>query len=289
MLHESFQYLGQNVTDNFIIADKTEYAKILTYSKNLAGRSFQADDVLTNCPQKIKTASCLTFRGKTILNIPAWLHQCSFLEYLAIPLHLGNQLNADSLPQKLKTIEFIGEGIISLPCEIIHNGIERIIAWNATVLFDPQNFQSLHHFHMMLDRKRRPLSELINSDVKLNTLTVCPFLSVQEIEPLCNVGIQYLRLVSGKASSLDGLEYYKELTDIHLHDLSKLERIQPLTKLLALNDLSIGYCNKIKDLDVLLEIKTLRKLSFYGCNKLPIKDNAAAFRKMKLQELDLGI
>ena len=267
MPHEDFQYEGMNPSQHIIVADDVEFRKIELYARNLLDRAYLLSRVASGCPSAVATATSLAIRGNELLEIPSWLRSCMNLRYLSIPSSLAASLSLDSLPAEQVTLELTGTGSVRLD-GFVHDKIERIIAPNTVVRFSPLVFPSLKHFHAVSDRKRSVLRELKCADVQLFSATITPFSSSHDLSLLLDEKLRYLRLVGGNGSSLDGISRFVSLTDLHLHDLNKLESIGALVRLPLLRDLSVGYCKNIRDIAIISTIETLHRLSFYGCNGL---------------------
>jgi hypothetical protein len=268
------------------VADDIEFRKIELYARSRLDNAYALDCVDRKCPRAVVEATSLALRGKTLSEVPTWLHSCANLRYLAIPKVLASCLSPDVLPDGLTTLELTGEGKARID-GFVHEAIQRVVAPNIEVRFLPSAFPGLKHFHAKSDRKRSVLRELQSSGVELISATVSPFSSSADLRLLIGTRLAYLRLVGGNGTSLEGISRFSSLTDLHLHNLPRLESIEELTRLPLLSDISVGYCKRIRDVATMADMKSLRRLFFYGCDELLTAADRELLEGMQLELLTL--
>lgn len=286
MLHHSFNYVGASASDHIVVADDDSYQLTKTFAKERLEHTFKIGELDQSIIEVLEAASCVGIRGDTIATVPEWLPQCGRLKYLSLPVHLAGQLRTGLLPKSIETLNFEGVGRAQIPDDFVHSQVRRLMSDpDAIVDFNPLSFPSLEHFHFLSDKKKRHLMKLHKANLRLITATVSPFSKPEDLALLFENRLKYLWLAGGLTPTLNGLERFTQITDLQLHNLSRLESIEPVLKLDSLQDLSIGYCNRIQDLERLADLRSLKRLMFYGCGKVISDAHIKLFRAMKLDEL----
>jgi hypothetical protein len=286
MLHASFNYTGIVSSEHIVVEDDAAYQTTARFAKERLEHAFRIEALDQSSIEVFETASSMEIRGDSILRIPEWLHRCVKLKFLLLPVHLASQLQSDSLPRSIETIDFSGDGRAKISDQFVHGQVKRLMSdANAAVAFKPSSFPSLEYFHFLSDKKKRLLMELHKSNVRLVAATITPFSHPNDLNALFEGSLKYLRLGGGLANNLQGIERFAQITDLNLHNLSRLEKIEPILQLGRLQDLSIGYCNRIQDLEKIAKVRSLRRLLLYGCHQVISDAHIELFRGMKLDEL----
>lgn len=94
------------------------------------------------------------------------------------------------------------------------------------------------------------------------------------------VNLDSLELVLGSTRSLKGLEKYKKLKHLALHQLTKLEGLGDL-KSPSLDFLDMEVCRKISDYTHLTTLRNLRVLRIGRCARIPSLDFIKRMRKLE--------
>jgi Leucine-rich repeat (LRR) protein len=87
-----------------------------------------------------------------------------------------------------------------------------------------------------------------------------------------------------RLSSIDGIQYFTDLTSLDLTGCSQLKDLTPLMGLMGLTSLNLSYCSQLKDLTPLNGLSSLIKLNLMGCTRL---NQLSLTGLISLIELDL--
>jgi hypothetical protein len=271
---------------NIVLADAEQYELIRRNAPERLPLTIQIDTLNAQIPSIVTCAAGIEIKAGNLTALPTWLRELPSLRYLSIPIHLHPSLYFDLLPTGLETLEMTGDHNANLD-GFVHEGIKRIVALYGVINFSPSVFPAIRHFHARSDKKQTVLRQLASAGIELTSATVSPFSSTEKLNVLLENRLEYLRLIGGQATTLEGLSRFRRLTDLDLHDLPKLEYIDELQRLPSLQEICIGYCNKVRDLTTVKKIASLRRLSLYGCKKLLAAVDTNEIAQIGLETLSL--
>jgi hypothetical protein len=252
-------------------------------------RAFLADRIPSDVDLDSVKALCIEdqFHLETqCADVPACVHWFRSLEYLRLPKKYIPQLRQDSIPDSVRVLETVGDGLARFPEGISVPNVVRLVGGYVALQFTPKTFPRLKHLDLRLDSRRTMLAVLSELS-QLQTLSIGPNRDGEVFGAVGAKALAVLNLAGGAIETLAGIERLRSLRAVGLRSLDKLKDISSLARLPKLQDVMITWCARLAAFDPLLQLASLEYLDIFGCKSFRSEEYALALAERNLKGLSL--
>jgi hypothetical protein len=257
-------YLGEKVEDSVQMVASDFSFEYLSHSGSFTVCRWDALPPGIS-PKELRALRLVDTKGRFRKRIPKVVRKCPSLEFLGVPIHLGQGVTPRTTPPSLRTLEFQREGKLRIDKAHVFPEVERVLAFQGWLNFSSKSFPRLRHLHTRLDRKAR-IVDILPEFPELDSLGLRP-VRAETLDALGKLeGIRHLGLTSGHIESLDGIERCRQLESIWLRELPLLSDLSPLASLPQLDEVIVHRCPRLGVVEALLSVTSLRRLDMRNCN-----------------------